>query len=89
MRPGARGSGDPFQIYAGADALVFGSVTLVEPEERAIEISRELIAGSYVVRANREEALPSRRSTTRVERPRNWRRGAPSSPSSPWERRER
>jgi fructokinase len=76
---------------SAAEALVFGSVTLAEPEERevtlrahevavergarvcfdpnirpnrwgghperAIEISRGLIAGSYVVRANREEAL--------------------------------
>jgi fructokinase len=75
----------------GADALVFGSVTLAEAEERevtlrarelalerevrvcfdpnirpnrwgghperAIAISRELIEGSYLVRANREEAM--------------------------------
>jgi sugar/nucleoside kinase (ribokinase family) len=74
-----------------ADSLVFGSVTLAEPEERevtlqarelamergvrvcfdpnvrpnrwgghperAIAISRELIPGSYLVRANREEAM--------------------------------
>ena len=74
-----------------AEALVFGSVTLAEPEERevtlrarelaleagvrvcfdpnirpnrwggrtelAIEISRGLISGSHVVRANREEAM--------------------------------
>jgi sugar/nucleoside kinase (ribokinase family) len=79
------------EALSGAEAVVFGSVTLAEPEERevtlrarelalergvrvcfdpnirpnrwgghperAVEISRELIAGSYVVRANREEAL--------------------------------
>jgi sugar/nucleoside kinase (ribokinase family) len=78
------------EAFADAEALVFGSVTLAEPEERevtlrarelalerdvrvcfdpnirpnrwaghperAIEISRGLIGGSYVVRANREEA---------------------------------
>jgi sugar/nucleoside kinase (ribokinase family) len=79
------------ETLADAEALVYGSVTLAEPEERevtlrarelalerdvrvcfdpnirpnrwgghperAIEISRRLIDGSYVVRANREEAL--------------------------------
>ena len=84
------------EVIAGAQALVFGSVTLAEPEERevtlrarelaldrgvrvcfdpnirpnrwggrpdrAVEISRELVAGSAVVRANRDEATAMARA---------------------------